>query len=232
MKSRIGILVILPLVLASLAGPAIAADPRGIAFDDLISLGRIGGFAVSPDGKLVAFELTRFDKDQNSSNTDIYLVPVAGGEPWAFVRSDADDSSPAWSPDGRELAFISDRDGSSQIWVIRADGGEARKITDVPTGVSNFVLSPDGRTIALTSSVYPECADMKCNEKMLDDAKNAKVKGRIVDYILFRHWNSWRNGKWSHLFVTSMDGAPLAEVNTGRTDVPPIALGGDRDVDF
>jgi dipeptidyl aminopeptidase/acylaminoacyl peptidase len=232
MKSLIGILLIVPFVLAPLAGAASAADQRGIAFDDLISFGRIGAFAVSPDGKLVAFELTRFDKDDNSSNTDIYLVPVAGGKPWAFVRSDADDSSPAWSADGARLAFLSDRGGTSQVWVIPVDGGEAKKITDIPTGVSNFVWSPDGRTIALTSSVYPECADMKCNEKTLGDAKNAKVKGRLVDHLLFRHWNSWRNGKWSHLFVAGIDGSSLVEVNKGRTDVPPIALGGDRDVDF
>ncbi len=232
MKSMIGILVLLPFILAPFAVTASAAGARGIAFDDLISLGRIGGFAVSPDGKLVAFELTRFDKGDNSSNTDIYLVPVAGGEPWAFVRSDADDSSPAWSADGTRLAFLSDRGGSSQVWVIPVDGGEAKKITDIPTEVSNFVWSPDGRTIALISSVYPECADMQCNEKMRDDAKNTKVKGRLVDHLLYRHWNSWRNGKWSHLFVADIDGASLVEINKGRTDVPPIALGGDRDVDF
>jgi dipeptidyl aminopeptidase/acylaminoacyl peptidase len=232
MKSRFKFLALFFFILAPCTGAASTASPRGITFNDLISIARIGGFAVSPDGKLVAYEVIRFSKNENSSNTDIYVVPVAGGTPWAFVRSDADDSSPAWSSDGKRLVFISDRDGTSQVWVIPVDGGEAKKITDVPTGVSNFALSSDGRTIAVTSSVYPECADMDCNAKMLEEAKNAKVKGRLVDHLLFRHWNSWRNGKWSHLFVTSVDGGPLAEVNTGRTDVPPIALGGDRDIDF
>jgi dipeptidyl aminopeptidase/acylaminoacyl peptidase len=232
MKSVLAAIVLLSFAVAVAAFAAPQANQRPISFDDLISFGRIGAFAVSPDGKAVAFELTRFDKNGNSSNTDIWLVPVAGGAPLPFVRSDADDSSPAWTADGARLAFLSDRDGTSQVWTIPADGGEAKKITAIPTGVSSFVLSPDGRTIAVMSSVYPECADMTCNEKMLADAAGAAVKGRLVDHLLFRHWNSWRNGKWSHLFVTDFDGSSLVEVNKGRTDVPPIALGGDRDVDF
>ncbi len=232
MKSILAAIVILSFAVAAAAGAAPQANQRPITFDDLISFGRIGAFAVSPDGKLVAFELTRFDKNANSSNTDIWLVPVAGGAPRAFVRSDDDDSSPAWTADGAGLAFLSDRDGTSQVWIIPAGGGEAKKITAIPTGISSFVLSPDGRSIAVTSSVYPECADMPCNEKTLADAKGAAVKGRLVDHLLFRHWNSWRNGKWSHLFLTDFEGSSLVALNTGRTDVPPIALGGDRDIDF
>jgi dipeptidyl aminopeptidase/acylaminoacyl peptidase len=232
MKPRLGILVLVSLILISIAAPASSGDSRAITFDDLISIDRIGSFAVSPDGKLAAFEVTHFSKDENTSNTDICLVRLAGGAPWPFVRSDGDDSSPAWSSDGKRLAFLSDRDGTSQIWVIPIDGGESKKMTDVPTGVSNFVWSRDGRWIAFTSSVYPECPDMACNASMLEQAKSSKVKARIVDELLFRHWNSWRNGKWSHLFITGADGGSIVEVNTGRTDVPPIALGGDRDVDF
>jgi dipeptidyl aminopeptidase/acylaminoacyl peptidase len=230
-STRAATLVLLAALLAP-AGALGAENLHAITFDDLISLGRIGSFEVSPDAKWVAFEVTWFDKDANSSNTDIYLVPVAGGVPVRFVRSDGDDSSPTWSPDGTKLAFVSDRDGTAQIWIIPVDGGEAKRITNVPTGVANPRWSPDGASIAFTSSVYPECADMDCNGKKLDEAKNAKMKARLVDYLLYRHWNHWRNGRWSHLFVTDLDGKNLVEINTGRSDVPPIALGGDRDIDF
>jgi len=221
---------LLPFVL--LADASGAAALRGITFDDLISFGRIGSFAASPDGKTIAFEVTWFDKEANSSNTDIYFVPVAGGAPAVFVKSDADDSTPQWSPDGRALTFLSDRDGSSQVWTIPVDGGEAKRITDIPTGVSDFLWSRDGRTIAFISGVYPDCPDMDCNGKRAAEAKDAAVKARLVDHLLFRHWNRWRNGTWSHLFLTDVGGTFLTEVNTGRTDVPPIALGGDRDIDF
>jgi dipeptidyl aminopeptidase/acylaminoacyl peptidase len=213
-----------------------AADVRGekraITFDDLISLGRIGSFEVSPDGRNIAFTVTWFDKEANSSNTDIYLVPVKGGDPFRFVRSEGADYSPCWSPDGKKLAFVSTRGGSAQIWVIPVDGGEARKITDIPTGVSSPLWSPDGKRFAFTSSVYPECGDMDCNRKKLEEAESSKVKARLLDHLMYRHWNSWRDGRWEHLFISDADGENLVEINKGRTDVPPISLGGSRDYDF
>jgi dipeptidyl aminopeptidase/acylaminoacyl peptidase len=209
-----------------------AEKTHPITFDDLISLGRIGSFSVSPDGSWVAFEVTRFDKESNSSNADIYLVPVEGGEAWSFIRSDGDDYAPCWSPDGRSIAFVSDRDGTAQIWVIPIDGGEAKKITDYPTGAYDPLWSPDGITIAFTSRVYPDCGDPDCNKEKYEKHQSGEVKARLVDYLLYRHWNHWRDGRWSHLFLTDLDGETYTEVNTGMTDVPPISLGGERDYDF
>ncbi len=239
MKRHICLLLCL-LALTSLTGAvmsagAAAADNAGthaITFDDLIALGRIGSYEISPDGEWVAFQVTWFDKEENSSNTDIYLIPAAGGDVWEFVRSDGDDYAPCWSPDGKQLAFISDRDGTSQIWVIPADGGEARRVTNVPTGAGGPLWSPDGRWIAFTSRVYPDCEDMDCNGEKLEQQQNGRIKARLIDHLLYRHWNHWREGRWNHLFLADPEGESLVEINRGRTDVPPISLGGERDYDF
>ena len=215
----------------SLAVPA-AAAPRAITFDDLIAMGRIGDFDVSPDGKRVAFDVTWFDKEANDSRTDIYLVSIDGGDVWKFVRGDGDDHSPRWSPDGRSLAFVSDRDGSSQIWIIPADGGEARRVTDVPTGAGGPLWSPDGTRIVFTSNVFPGCPDMDCNAAKLEEAREGKVRARVIDGLLYRHWNGWREGRRSRLFVAGIEGGAPVPVNGGETDVPPISLGGERDYDF
>ena len=231
-KGLIRFAILITLLILTLQGRSAADEPRPITFDDLISLGRVGDLDISPDGRWIAFEVTWYDKSENSSNTDIYLVPVSGGEVWRFIHSDGADYSPCWSPDGKHLAFISDRDGSSQIWVIPSDGGEARRITDVPTGVSGPFWSPDGSRIAFTSRVFPECEDMACNEEKLNEFKKGEVKARLIDHLLFRHWNHWREGRWNHLFLTDLEGNEPTEINRGRTDTPPISLGGDRDYDF
>jgi len=230
-KSILVTLVLL-VTLSAINATAQVKELRAITFDDLISLGRIGSFEVSPDGRWVAFEITWFNKEKNSSNTDIYLLELKSGKVWSFIRNEADDYSPTWSPDGSMLAFVSTRDGSAQIWAIPVDGGEAEKITDVPTGVSQPLWSPDGKHIAFTSRVYPECQDMDCNGKKLEEFKNGQIKARLIDHLLYRHWNHWREGRWNHLFISDLDGNILSELNKGRTDVPPISLGGERDYDF
>ena len=214
------------------ATAAAGQQRRPITFDDLIAMGRIGSYEISPDGRNVAFSVTWFDKHSNSSNTDIYLVPLRGGEPRRFVHGDGDDHSPCWSPDGKRLAFVSTRGGSAQIWVIPADGGEAVRVTDVPTGVSSPLWSPDGKRIAFTSRVFPDCADMACNREKLEQHRSGQVKARLIDHLLYRHWNHWRDERWSRLFVVPIDGGEPLAINSGLTDCPPISLGGERDFDF
>ncbi|MCD6378825.1 S9 family peptidase [bacterium] len=205
---------------------------RAITFDDLISFGRVGNFEISPNGKNVAFTVTWFNKEENSSTKNIYLASVKDGNPRIFVKSDGNDYAPCWSPDGKEIAFISDRGGDPQIWIIPTSGGEARRVTDIPTGVSNPIWSPDGKTLAFTSNIYPECSNMACNREKLEEFKNSKVKARIINRLMYRHWNTWREGRWSHLFLTDTEGSTPIEINKGETDVPPIALGGERDYCF
>ena len=140
------------LALVLLLGLAQTAPAQGVtpSFDQIIELTRPGAVALSPDGSLIAYTVSEANWDDNSYDTEIFLVPAAGGEPIQLTRAKKSSQSPAWSPDGTWLAFISDRTDKRQIYVISPTGGEARAITDVESGVGAFRWSPDGRRIAFT----------------------------------------------------------------------------------
>jgi len=157
-------------LLAALGVAPRAARAQDVAgapsFREVLSLRSVGGLAVSPDGSAVAYEVRRADWDANRYDTEIWLARP-GRAPFQLTRTaEGSSTSPAWSPDGRWIAFLASReDGkSSQVWVIRPDGGEARPLTSVEDGVRRFAWSPDGSSMAV-SIREPESAAMKARKK-------------------------------------------------------------------
>ncbi|HTP69070.1 MAG TPA: S9 family peptidase [Dongiaceae bacterium] len=206
---------------------------RAMTFDDLIKLHRVSGATLSKDGQWVAYAVSTPDLDANRSFTNIWVVSIAGGTP-KQVTQGGRDNSPAWSPDGGTLAFLSARDGNSQVYLLSMAGGEAKKLTQLSTGADLFHWSPDGKLIAFTSSVYPDCKDDACNEKRDAEKEKSKVKARIYDHLLYRHWDHWSEGKRSHLFVVPVDGSVSPKDLTAGADydVPPEERGGAADFNF
>src|SRR5207302_9267052 len=121
------------------------AQERRFTIDDLLKVRRVSDPQVSPKGDFVAFTITAVDKTANKSTTQIYLVPLSGGEPRQLTNDEHSSSSPRWSPDGDRLAFISARDGEDQIWTIDVSSGALKKITTLSTGAGGPVWSADGR---------------------------------------------------------------------------------------
>ncbi|MBI1854069.1 MAG: S9 family peptidase [Planctomycetes bacterium] len=217
---------ILALGIAGIATSAPRPGARPFAIDDLFQLQRVGDPQLSPDGKTVAYVVTTTDKAKNSRNSDVWLVPVAGGTPRRLTSSEKADDTPRWSPDGKTIAFVSTRDGSSQIWAIDVTGGEARKVTSIATEASGVAWSPDGKWLAFTSDVYPDCPTEAANKKRLDEVEASKVKARLLDGLLYRHWNAWKDGKRSHVFVVPVAGGAARDLTPGDADAPPFSLGG------
>lgn len=206
---------------------------HAITFNDLIQLHRISGAAISRDGKWTAYSVSTPDMDANRGVSNIWIVSTSGGDP-IQVTQGGHDNSPSWSPDGRTLAFLSSREGTSQVYLLSMEGGEARKLTQLSTGADLFHWSPDGKTIAFTSSVYVDCKDDPCNAKRDEEKERSKVKARIYDHLLYRHWDHWSDGKRSHLFVTPADGSTAARDLTPGADydVPPEERSGPNDFNF
>ncbi|MFN2455000.1 MAG: prolyl oligopeptidase family serine peptidase [Pyrinomonadaceae bacterium] len=222
------------LMLLALSTFAVAQQaPQPFTINELLKVRRVGDPQISPDGNTIAYTITDVDKTANRGTTHIYLMLVAGGEPKMLATGERSSSSPRWSPDGRKLAFVSTRDGEPQIWTIDIASGTQQKVTSVAGGASDPLWSPDGKLIAFVAEVYPECTTNDCNKTRFEQAAASKVKARVVDRLLYRHWTSWKEGKRSHIFVASSEGtAEARDMTPGDFDAPPFSLGGPLDYAF
>src|SRR5262249_684410 len=129
--------------------------------------------------------------------------------------------------------FLSTRSGSSQVWRIAADGGEAEKVTDLPLDVGAFILSPDGARVAFTVEVFPDCDGIECTKKRLDEVAARKASGRIYDHLFVRHWDTWSTGVRSHVFVRDAAGGTAIDVMNGvDADAPSKPFGGAEEMAF
>ena len=200
--------------------------------DDLLKVRRVSDPQVAPKGDLVAFTITDVDRVANKGTTQIYVVPLSGGETRQLTNDEHSSASPRWSPDGEKLAFVSARDGEDQIWTIDVSSGALKKITSISTGAGDPVWSPDGNWIAFVSDVYPECKDDACNKRIADQRAQSKVKPHVTDRLLYRHWKSWKDGMRTHIFVVSTQGGEARDLTPGDYDAPPFSLGGMTDYAF
>src|SRR5690242_17262354 len=201
------------------------------AFDvrALLKIGRISEPQVSPDGKLVAFTVQSVDLDQNTKPKQIYVAPVSGGPPKQITSEGTNNERPRWSPDSKRIAFVSNRGGSSQVWLMDPDGTNAKQVTSLSTEAGGILFSPNGKRIVFTSDVYPDCPDDACNKSRIETEEKSKVKARSYTTLLYRHWTTWQGKRRSHLMAVDTAGGPVKDLTPGNRDVPPFSLGGPDD---
>jgi len=234
-SGRRGIQLMCVVAVLALCGAAraqqIAKHP--ITFADLERIERVSEPQISPDGKWVAYKVVLPDFEANRNASNIWLIATQGGAATQFTFS-GHDSLPVWSPDSKTLAFLSSRGGTTQVYLLPLSGGEARALSHLSTGADNPKWSPDGKLLAFTSLVYPGCSDDACNRARDAEREKSKVKARVYDHLLFRHWDHWSEDKRSHLFVVPSDGAlPPRDLTPGANyDVPPDERGGPEDINF
>jgi dipeptidyl aminopeptidase/acylaminoacyl peptidase len=241
--------------------PAFSQAKHPFTFEDMIKLKRVGEPVPSPDGKWVLFSAVDVDLAANKKTPHIWIVPLAGG-PERVLIGDQDGDRPRWAPDGKRFAFISNKEGGSQIWVAGFDGatGTVRgiaQLSSIPTEAGGEIFSPDGKNILFTSDVYPECdgepaAEAKCNAEKVRDVEQSKVKAQIFTHLLYRHWNAYKEGRRTHLFVIPsaievrsekprppaggdmliLDTRAPLDLTPGDYDAPPFSLGGQDNYAF
>jgi dipeptidyl aminopeptidase/acylaminoacyl peptidase len=225
------ILAVAILVLAP--APAPGQETHPFTVHDLVAMDRISDPQVSPDATMVAFVLRKTDLDANRGRTDIWTVRIDGTDLRRLTSNPASESNPRWSPDGKWIYFLSARGDSSQVWRIPTDGGEAEQVTHQPLDISAFNLSNNGHKLAIAMEVYPRTSIAETRSRDEEKAKS-KATGRIYDRLMFRHWDTWKDGKRSHIFVVpvwgggeAVDVMPLMDA-----DSPTKPFGGPEEFTF
>jgi len=162
----------------------------------MIKFGRLGSFALSPDGSSILYTVTQTDLQSETRKTDIFKVPSAGGEPVRLTSEGG--SSPQWFGNGKKIAFVR----GSDLMTMNPDGTGQMKVDGI-SGFEIFSISPDGKKIYFTKRIK---LDQTGNEK--HSLPNARV--RIIDDLMYRHWNAWSDYSYSHIFVASFNGSSVS----------------------
>ncbi|HET7640431.1 MAG TPA: DPP IV N-terminal domain-containing protein, partial [Ktedonobacteraceae bacterium] len=200
---------------------------RSITIEDLYQFKFLSRPRISPDGQRVAFVVTTIDEQKHAYRSSLWMVPTAGGEATRFTMGPANTHSPAWSPDGRWLAFVSEREGEpvgkdeqeqkkhgkgkAQIWLIPTSGGEARQLTFMPHGASSPVWSPDSKHLVFNAAVGPI-------DEEGEDGKPLP-KARVIDRLLYRlDGVGFIYERRQHLFLQNIAGGEPQQLTDGDWD--------------
>jgi dipeptidyl aminopeptidase/acylaminoacyl peptidase len=204
------------VALVLIAAPSLA---RPLTPEDLWAMDRAADPAVSPDGSQVVFTVTRYSVDENKGDSDLWLVPADGSAPpRRLTWNPGTDSSAAWSPDGKSLAFISKRgDAPPQIYLLNLAGGEAQPVTKLPVGAQKPRWLADGKRIAFLASTWSDLnGDWTAVQKRLDEQKGDKVQARISDTRLLRFWDEYRtDGRVNHVFTVDLASREVKDLTPG-----------------
>ena len=217
--------ILLALLVCSMAVPA-AAQRRTITHDDVFTMTRTSDPKASPDGRWIVFTLNEPNYDPAKAVSDLWIVGSDGSAPPRRLTSTrATESGVDWAQDSRRIAFSSKREGDDveQVYVLAIDGGEAQRVTTVPTGATNPKWRRDGKAILF--------------ESMMKAARQTPEKStaRVFDSLPIRFWNTWNDGSKPHIFVQPIDAGPAVDRLAGTElaasagfDAPYVGSGADR----
>ncbi|NSW44307.1 MAG: S9 family peptidase [Bacteroidales bacterium] len=172
----------------------------------LWKFGRIGEFDISPDGQWVVYSVTRYSIAANKGFTDLFVTNINGGESKHLTTFVGSEMNPRWRPDGKKIGFIATESGSPQMWEINPDGSDAKQISNIADGINSFEYSPKGDKIYYTKDVQIK----PTLQEMYPDLPKANVY--IANELMYRHWDHWEDGAYSHIFIADRVGDSLTNM--------------------
>jgi dipeptidyl aminopeptidase/acylaminoacyl peptidase len=215
MRGRFYTAIVIFVTSAIMVSGIAAGEKKPWTPEDIWKLKGVADPQVSPDGTWVAYVVSVTDFEENKRNSDIWIVPAAGGEARRMTTSEKSDNTPCWSPDGSRIAFLSGREGERQIYIIPLSGGEATRLTDFPGGVGDMIWTHDGAGFIFAGRVYPDCPDLECVKERDEEKEKRKVSAMVHTRLMYRHWNTYDDEKALHLFHIPVEGGEPRDLTPG-----------------
>lgn len=185
--------------------PEFKSANRTFDIEALEALGRVSGPTVSPDGKKVLYGVSYESVEQNKSNNELYVMNIDGSDATRLTHTPQSEGQAAWINGGKEIAFVAEKDGKPQMWVMNADGTGRRVVSRLENGVAGFLVSPDGKKVLVISSV-------KYGRTAADVYPDLpKANARIIDDLMYKHWDEWVT-EIPHPFIADFDGYSLKNI--------------------
>lgn len=197
----------------------------------LWSFGRLGSVSLSPDKKSVAYTVSFPNISENRSYSDVYIVAVEDGIPVQITKTYVNEFDVTWRPDGKKINFLSSESGSVQLWEMNPDGTSRKQISEIDGGITGYKFSPSMRNVAYSRPVKIG----QTVQELYPDLP--KANARIDDDLMYRHWDSWHDYHYSHIFITPYDENSKIKggidiMNGEPFDAPLKPFGGMEQVDW
>lgn len=171
----------------------------------LWAFGRVSDVQVSPDQTKILYGVSYYSIEQDKSNRELFVMNIDGSDKKQITHTKQGEYNAIWHPDGKQIVFLSAESGSMQAYVMNADGTGRKQISDLKDDITSLGFSPDGKKVLYTQEV-------KIDQSVADIYPDLdKTKGRVIEDLMYRHWDTWEDGKYSHIFIADFDGNKINE---------------------
>jgi dipeptidyl aminopeptidase/acylaminoacyl peptidase len=194
-----------------------AKRKRGVTPEDLLKMKVVTAVAISPDGERIVYVVEEIDEDENTYYSHLWMVDASGGEPHRYTWGNVRDRTPCWSPDGNHIAFLSTRDHEDGIYVMRTDGGEARRLTEQKGVFHSLSWSPDGTSLLCSFREMEKRSEEEKEKQKTGKAVQPVV--REIGRLMYKmDGEGFRTKNRFHLWLFDVETGEGKQITRGRYD--------------